>query len=102
MGGYDETSASDVAVQGHKDFFTNSCVNCHSIDGTIAEGVFGPDLTKLMTRQSIGAGVLPLTPENLRAWVRDPQKLKVGCLMPDMKLLDAQVDSITAYLLTLQ
>ncbi|MFZ4774540.1 MAG: cytochrome c oxidase subunit II [Terrimicrobiaceae bacterium] len=93
---------SDLAIQGHKDFFANSCINCHKVDGSTAEGVFGPDLTKLMTRQTIGAGVAPLTPENLRAWVRDPQSLKTGCLMPDMKLHDSEVDSITAYLLTLK
>lgn len=93
---------SGLAAQGHSDFFKNSCINCHRVDGTVAEGVFGPDLTKLMTRQTIGAGVLPLTPETLRAWVRDPQTIKTGCLMPDMKLLDSEVDSITAYLLTLK
>jgi len=93
---------SELAIQGHKDFFANSCINCHKVDGTVAEGVFGPDLTKLMTRQTIGAGVAPLTPETLRAWVRDPQTLKIGCLMPDMKLHDSEVDSITAYLLTLK
>lgn len=96
------TPTSALAIQGHKDFFANACINCHSVDGTIANGVFGPDLTKLMTRQTIGAGVAPLTPENLKAWVRDPQTLKVGCLMPDMKLLDSEVESITAYLLTLR
>ncbi len=94
--------ASELAIQGQKDFFANSCINCHKVDGSTAEGVFGPDLTKLMTRQTIGAGVAPLTPENLRAWVRDPQSLKTGCLMPDMKLHDSEVDSITAYLLTLK
>lgn len=93
---------SGLAAQGHRDFYANSCVNCHRVDGTVAEGVFGPDLTKLMTRQTIGAGVADLNPETLRAWVRDPQDLKVGCLMPDMKLLDREVDAITAYLLTLK
>ena len=94
--------ASPLAEQGRKDFFANSCVNCHRIDGTVAKGGFGPDLTKLMTRQTIGAGVAPLNEKNLSAWIRDPQKLKVGCLMPDMKLQASQVDSITAYLMTLE
>lgn len=93
---------AELAAQGRKAFYANSCVNCHKIDGTTAKGVFGPDLTKLMTRQTIGAGVAPLTPENLHAWVRNPQTLKTGCLMPDMKLLDSEVDSIAAYLLTLK
>jgi cytochrome c oxidase subunit 2 len=93
---------SALATQGRDAFFANSCVNCHKVDGTTAKGIFGPDLTKLMTRQTIGAGVAPLTPETLRAWVRDPQSIKTGCLMPDMKLHDSEVDSITAYLLTLK
>lgn len=89
-------------IEGHRLFFANSCVNCHKLDGSVAEGVFGPDLTKLMTRQTIGAGVLPLNEKNLRAWVRDPQDIKVGCLMPDMQLLENEVDDITAYLMTLK
>ena len=91
-----------LAGQGRDAFFSRSCVNCHKVDGTTAAGVFGPNLTKLMTRQTIGAGAAPLTPENLRAWVRDPQALKPGCLMPDLQLPDSEVDSITAYLLTLK
>lgn len=97
-----EPPKSELAIQGHKDFYANSCINCHKVDGTVADGVFGPDLTKLMTRQTIGAGAAELNPETLRAWVRDPQTIKVGCLMPDMKLHDSEVDSITAYLLTLK
>lgn len=93
---------SGIAAQGRRDFYATACINCHRIGGTVAEGVFGPDLTKLMTRQTIGAGVANNTPENLRAWVRNPQDIKVGCLMPDMKLAEEQVDSITAYLLTLE
>lgn len=89
-------------IEGHRLFFANSCVNCHKVDGSVAEGTFGPDLTKLMTRQTIGAGVLPLDEKNLHAWVRDPQTIKVGCLMPDMQLLENEVNDITAYLMTLK
>ena len=94
--------ATELVAAGRKAFFANSCVSCHRVEGTPAAGIFGPDLTKLATRQTIGAGVAPLTPENLRSWVRDPQILKTGCLMPDMKLSESEVDSITAYLLTLK
>ena len=96
------TAQSGLAAQGRNAFFSHSCVSCHKVDGTVAAGVFGPNLTKLMTRQTIGAGVAPLTPETLRAWVRDPQSIKTGCLMPDMQLPDSEVDSITAFLLTLK
>ncbi|GAB4168855.1 MAG: cytochrome c oxidase subunit II [Terrimicrobiaceae bacterium] len=89
-------------IAGRQLFFDTSCINCHAVDGTVAQGVFGPDLTKLMTRQTIGAGVAPLDDKNLWDWVKDPQDIKVGCLMPDMQLLDKEVDLIVAYLKTLK
>jgi len=89
------------AQKGRELFASLNCVNCHRIDGSIAEGVFGPDLTHLMTRRTIGAGVAANTPENLHQWVRDPQVLKVGCLMPNLQLLDNEVDEIVGYLQTL-
>ncbi len=89
-------------IKGKSLFFAYSCMNCHKVNDTVAQGVFGPDLTKLMTRQTIGAGVRPLDDKNLWAWVKDPQDLKVGCLMPDMQLLDKEVDDVVAYLKTLK
>jgi cytochrome c oxidase subunit II len=89
-------------IAGHKTFFANSCVNCHTIGGTLAQGKFGPDLTHLMSRETLGAGAIPNTPDNLRLWVRDPQKFKVGCLMPNMQLTDQEVNQIAAYLQTLK
>ena len=90
------------ATEGRKAFFANSCVNCHTIRGTPAQGKFGPDLTHLMSRETLGAGAMSNTPDNLRLWVRDPQKFKVGCLMPNMQLTDQEVDQIAAYLQTLR
>jgi cytochrome c oxidase subunit II len=83
-------------------FFSTSCVNCHAVQGTSAKGTFGPDLTHLMSRQTLGSGAAPNTPEKLRAWVRNPQAIKEGCLMPDMQLSDQELDQIVAYLLTLK
>ncbi len=91
-----------IAVQGKKDFYDLSCVACHKIDTTPAEGVFGPDLTKFAIRQTLGAGVAANTPENLHAWLLDPDSLKPGCYMPDMKLSPQQLDSLVAYLQTLK
>ena len=55
-----------------------------------------------MNRETLGAGAVTNTPDNLRLWVRDPQKFKVGCLMPNMQLTDQEVDQIAAYLQTLK
>ncbi len=90
------------AQAGRQVFFANTCVNCHTIRGTSAHGAFGPDLTHLMSRETLASGATPNTPETLRAWVRDPQKLKVGCLMPNMQMTDTEVDQIVSYLQTLK
>lgn len=98
-----QAANEDTAVQeGKVAFEALSCVNCHTIRGTSANGKFGPDLTHLMSRTEIGAGVEPNTNENLRAWVADPQVAKPGCLMPSLKLTDKELDEVVAYLETLK
>jgi cytochrome c oxidase subunit 2 len=90
-------------VQAGRDvFFATSCVNCHTISGTTAQGKFGPDLTHLMSRDTLAAGAAPNTPATLRDWVRDPHTRKEGALMPNMQLSDAELEQIVAYLLTLK
>jgi cytochrome c oxidase subunit 2 len=87
---------------GKAAFEALACVNCHAVRGTPANGKFGPDLTHLMSRVELGAGVEPNTDRNLRAWIADPQSVKPGCLMPSFKLSDRELDQVTAYLETLK
>ena len=87
--------------EGRKAFLANSCGSCHTIGGTTANGIFGPDLTHFMSRQTLGAGVAPNDDKNLYSWLRDPQVLKPGCDMPAMKLDKQQIEHIAAYLKTL-
>jgi cytochrome c oxidase subunit 2 len=104
IAGQKAPAVADPSVEdGHKEFIENSCGTCHRIAGTpAANGVFGPDLTHFMSRQTLGSGVADNNDENLRSWLRDPQVLKPGCLMPNMKLDDKEVDLIFAYLKTLK
>jgi len=91
------------AAREAKDVFLGlSCVNCHRVRGTPARGTYGPDLTHLANRQTIAAGMIPNTPENLRAWIADPQKIKPGCLMPGFGLTEQQRDQVLRYLNSLQ
>jgi cytochrome c oxidase subunit II len=83
-------------------FLSLSCVNCHRVSGTTASGTFGPDLSHLMCRATLGSGVIPNTPGNLRAWVKDPQKIKPGNLMPNMQLNARELDDVVAYLASLK
>jgi len=100
----EQSVAADVPeVRAGRDLFTSvACISCHTVRGTPANGVFGPDLTHVMSRATLGAGVAPNTPENLRAWVNDPASLKPGALMPAMKLSNDQLDKLVAYLATLR
>jgi len=96
-------AVDDPAAAADKQAFLSvSCVNCHTVRGTSAAGVFGPDLTHLMSRKTLASGVISNTPENLRAWVKNPQAIKPGCLMPAMHLTDTELDSVVAYLRTLK
>ena len=72
------------------------------IRGTPAMGKVGPDLTHLMSRDTIGSGSVPNTPENLRKWIRDPGTFKPGSLMPPQTLTNPELDQIAAYLETLR
>ena len=93
----------DPAAQAGARLFTSlSCINCHTVRGTPANGLFGPDLTHLMSRTTLGSGAVRNTPETLRAWVEDPASFKPGVLMPAMKLSDDELTKLTAYLLTLR
>jgi cytochrome c oxidase subunit II len=89
------------AVEGRRVFETTACINCHVVSGTIAKGQFGPDLTHLMSRDTIASGAAPNTPENLRLWIENPDAIKPGSLMPPMNLSQQEFDRVTAYLLTL-
>ncbi len=71
-----------IAIQGKKDFYDLSCMSYHKIDTTPAEGVFGSDLTKFAVRQRLVARVAANTPENLHAWLVEPDSLKPSWYMP--------------------
>src|ERR1700731_3004613 len=92
---------STTVSEGQRIFETTACINCHAVTGTVAEGRFGPDLSHLMSRDTIAAGAAPNTPENLRLWIQNPDAIKPGSKMPAMGLSDHQLDAVTAYLTTL-
>jgi cytochrome c oxidase subunit 2 len=89
------------AAAGQALFVAKACFVCHTIRGTMAAGQIGPDLTHLMSRDTIASGALPNTPENLRQWVHNPNAIKPGSLMPVPDLNDQELGQVTAYLLTL-
>ena len=82
-------------------FLASACIACHTVSGTPARGRSGPDLTHLMSRQTIASTEVPNNATTLRDWIKDPQRLKPGNKMPTIKLSDTQLDRMVAYLTTL-
>jgi cytochrome c oxidase subunit II len=93
---------SPEAERGQEIFATSSCAGCHTVRGTTAEGELGPDLTHLADRETIGAGLLPLSAESLADFVADPQDDKPGVSMPPSELTPEEVDAVVAYLMELE
>lgn len=83
-------------------FEHQSCISCHTVAGTVATGRYGPDLTHLMSRDTLAAGAAANNPKELLRWIGDPNQIKPGSLMPAMHLSDRENQQITAYLLTLK
>ncbi|MCU1386120.1 MAG: cytochrome c oxidase, subunit [Acidobacteria bacterium] len=103
IGGQRRRAAVDATVaEGGRVFQHTSCVNCHTIAGTAANGRFGPDLTHVMSRDTIAAGIAPNTRDNLRRWIRNPDDIKPGSRMPAMNLNEQELDAVTAYLASLR
>lgn len=90
--------AGDLARQGQQLFFSQTCIDCHTIAGTDARGTNGPDLTHLGSRQTLAAGLLDNTPANVARWLENPQAIKPGALMPAFKLSQNDVEALVAYL----
>ena len=92
----------EKAASGRRIFETTACVNCHAVAGTVADGRFGPDLTHLMSRDTIASGAADNTHANLRLWIANPDAIKPGSRMPAMKLNDEDLDALVAYMETLR
>jgi cytochrome c oxidase subunit 2 len=92
--------SAKAALHGESVFLAR-CAACHTVRGTGAGGIVGPDLTHVMSRHTLGAGTVPNDPEHLRAWITNAQAVKPGCRMPTLDLPRPDLDAVTAYVQTL-
>jgi len=90
--------ATPQAQAGQKVFLSNACASCHTLRGTPATGVIGPDLTHMATRATLAALTIPNNTPSLGEWLRDPQHVKPGNRMPGLNLTPTQFTQLTAYL----
>jgi cytochrome c oxidase subunit 2 len=75
-----------------------TCINCHAIQGTEAQGTTAPDLTHFGSRKTFAGAIFDNTPEALATWLRDPPGVKPGAMMPDYGLSEDQIDALVAFL----
>jgi len=101
-----QTSDAQVAegelAQAGEGIATTLCAACHTIRGTGAAGVIGPDLTHVGSRGLIASGIIDNDAEGLTAWLADPPAVKPGSKMPNLNLSGDQIEQLVAYLQGLQ
>ncbi len=99
------------ADQEIAEIFTSKCLACHAVGDQGAAGA--PNLTGIGGKQTI-AGILynsdvvadpqpedKTTEQNLIDWIKDPQSIKPGNMMPsaaDFQLTQEQIEGIAKYL----
>jgi cytochrome c oxidase subunit 2 len=105
--------ATGDAQQGEQVFMTGICISCHTINGTAAQGSCtpadqathrpcGPNLTHVGSRTAIAGGTLTTSEGNFKRWLKNPPGVKLGSIMPNLNLSDADIEALTAYLTSLK
>ena len=97
-------SPSDsFAARGQQVFMRSACILCHTIRGTDAHGLVGPDLTHLAARKGIAANSYPNSTAYLEGWVTHAQTMKPYAQMPDITAFTGEdLRALVAYLESLK
>jgi cytochrome c oxidase subunit 2 len=86
-------------ASGEKLFLSKGCVACHSLQAVNApKGMVGPNLANVGARSYIAAGTLKNTDANLAQWIRNPQGIKKGVLMPNLGINETEAQALVAFL----
>ncbi|MGG5886616.1 cytochrome c oxidase subunit II [Falsiroseomonas sp. HC035] len=74
--------ANAEQARGREVFGEAGCGACHAVRGTEWQGRLGPDLSRIGSRLTIGAGALENNRGTLAGWVAGSQDIKPGNAMP--------------------
>lgn len=95
--------AEPLTRRGQTLFLANGCGACHTVRGTPADGVLGPDLTHVGGRLTLAAGLLPNDPAAFVRWIGHSDELKPEANMPAFGMLPAaELRAMAAYLESLR
>jgi cytochrome c oxidase subunit 2 len=98
--------AETALAQDGQEIFNKNCISCHAVTPANAappEARLAPNLSNFGDRSRI-AGVLDHNKEDLKNWIRTPEKYKPGNLMTDKypQLSEKELDALTEYLMGLK
>jgi cytochrome c oxidase subunit II len=94
-----QPSAESLALSGQELFLRNGCNACHTVRGTRARGLIGPDLTHVGSRLSLAAGTLPNEPDAFQRWIAHTTEVKPAANMPAFHMLPPEeLRALAAYL----
>jgi cytochrome c oxidase subunit 2 len=79
-----------LVERGRQLFISGGCGSCHAVRGTEANGLFGPDLTHVGSRRTIGGGQFPNNIGTLAGWIANTQHIKAGARMPSYGSLSGE------------
>ena len=95
--------ADPFLQRGLEVFMSNGCGACHTIRGTAAAGILGPDLTNIGSRPTVAAGTFPTNAGTIAGWIASSQHLKPGNRMPSFDALSGpDLRAVAAYLESLR
>jgi cytochrome c oxidase subunit 2 len=84
-----DQAAPAKRAQGEELFIANGCGACHTVRGTSARGVIGPDLTHVGSRLSLAAATLLNDRASFERWLSHTARIKPGVHMPHFGMLSA-------------
>jgi cytochrome c oxidase subunit II len=93
---------TDEQKKGYSVFMSRTCIMCHNISGTPANGQVAPDLSHVGSRTRIAGDYLQNNRSNLVSWILNAQHIKAGSRMPQHHLSDEEVNAVAAYLESLK
>ena len=84
--------------RGQDVFVAERCGSCHTVRGVVTGDGSAPDLTHVASRATLLSDTIDNTPDELAAFLRDPDAVKVGTGMPTPTLSPTELRDVIAYL----